>query len=1671
VDIFPGDFNADGLSDLLAATKNYTGNGIKYHTDFKLYKKTSASGTTFTPTSTYALENNFEVVGNFEIPSNYSFMITDFNGTGRDDVLTTRKSPVGGYKKLDLVRTYYPDATASSLSSTDFPFTGTFQIVHPNGNYIHLGDFNGDGRGDYLTMVSNASYYKAYISFDNSSARKEVLGISGTEWVQSDWMGVVDYDGDGKSEIMVVDESITKIYTFKNFGSTYITAEKIYEAGYPTKWHKIYLGDFNGDRKTDLMTRGTTTNSWETAISKGKGNGFQTSAFTFNTTVDLNGDYMLISDFDGDAKTDIVHWYNNTSTTSKLEMYYSRGNSFNPVTVYNYSTIHPVVGNTYRNVTLADHNGDGKTDMIARYYYQDPVKMLLFYKDSKNNMLEKVANGFNHLTHFQYKSLAEGGTFYTKGTSSSYPLTDIQPPLYAVSSITESNGVGTTNLTNFTYEKAKTHRKGRGFLGFEKTTLSAVDLNHKKVSEFQVNTNFYVNRPYKVTESVLTTSAVKTVLEYDNGFVNLTNGRYWLRPNAVKSGTFSSTPTKTTTFTYDSYGNVTTESVTVKDFNNASTIETSLTTNTYGTFCTWIPAKPTQTTVSMTRTGQPAFSKTITRTYSTTNGSMTSEKDFDGLYKAVLKNYLYDAFGNVTSVSTYANGVAPRTTTFSYDPKGRFVTTTNHPMGHTTTATYSAKWGKPTSQTAINGNTTTFAYDAFGRMTSTTTPEGNTVSYNYVWHITNNSIGNTSTRVYKVTTTAPGRPSVNEYFDVLGRSVKTETEGFGSGQWVVREKTFNEKGQLATSTAPYYSGGSGVVTTFAYDFYGRQTSAANSAGTTGTAYTLVSGQYKTTVTAPDGTTSSQTIDNAGKTVSATDNGGTLTYTYNSFGNQISVKMGTTTLVSMGYDEYGRQTSLNDVGAGLTTYDYNALGELVSQTDANGNTHTMSYDYLNRITSRTGPEGTTTYEYETTNNGKGLVKKVTGFNGYLQEYTYDQYNRMTQGKETVDATPYSTDYTYNAYGDVASVTWPSGYKINKAYNTKGYLTTIKNANNTITLFNAGGKNAYGQYTSYTLGNNVTTTKTYDAFGFPTNFTAGSKQNLSMSFNVQNGNLNSRTDNLISKVETFTYDNLHRLTGSTVSGQTAKTVAYASNGNINTKTDVGSYTYLGSKIHAVKEITNPNGTVPTGTQDVAFTPYHQPATITEGIHEATLNYGPDYERRKMVVKQNGSTTETRYYFGAYEKQVAGSTTTHLHYITCDAGLVAIVRKVGTTDNYHYVYTDHLGSITRVTNPSGTDWEQNFDAWGRERNPATWTYTSVPTPPSWLYRGYTGHEYLPQFRLVNMNGRVYDPVLGRMLSVDNYAHEGTQGMNRYAYAHNNPLKYVDIDGENPALVFFAFAAAILATSSQAAQGNIGGPLDFFGTFAFNMGVAYLAGAVGSGISSALAPGGSFGAGFTFTTTATSTGFVSGAAAGFGAGAFGGFVGGFGNSLLNGSGVNSALETGKKAGINGAIGGLISGGIGGGIDAARRGRNFWTGNIKLHDADPGYVASLGNEIFVGDYEDVGYTVANLSDYDAYYKPEDGVYGLSNKIPSGKMIFDPVDGIATSKYSDMVYKIPGKLQFRPSATIRHDGDILLSFGPLDRAALWAKQLSTPDYIYGWIGRSQIDDSWGTLFDLAKVIR
>lgn len=332
---------------------------------------------------------------------------------------------------------------------------------------------------------------------------------------------------------------------------------------------------------------------------------------------------------------------------------------------------------------------------------------------------------------------------------------------------------------------------------------------------------------------------------------------------------------------------------------------------------------------------------------------------------------------------------------------------------------------------------------------------------------------------------------------MLGRQVKTETEGF-QGQIVTQLNTYDARGNLYTATNPYKSGEVVMTTAHEYDTYNRISKIYNDGpfGATTFGYTYAGGKLTTITTTPSGTTSKVT-DATGQVTSATDNGGTLDYTYYSHGGLKSVNNGAAELTSNIYDAYGRQTTLTDLNAGITNYEYNALGQLASQTNANNKTHTMLYDLLGRNTSRTGPEGTTTYEYYPSGNAASTnrLKKVTGFAGNLEEYTYDPLGRLKTTKQTIDATTYTTTYGYNIHSDLTSILYPSGFGTNHSYDANGYPTTIKNSNNSVTIYTNTGMNGYGQNTAYSSGNAKSSTVSYN-YGIPTKFTTAGIQNLEL-----------------------------------------------------------------------------------------------------------------------------------------------------------------------------------------------------------------------------------------------------------------------------------------------------------------------------------------------------------------------------------------------------------------------------------------------------------------------------------------------------------------------------------------------------------------------------------------------
>ena len=162
------------------------------------------------------------------------------------------------------------------------------------------------------------------------------------------------------------------------------------------------------------------------------------------------------------------------------------------------------------------------------------------------------------------------------------------------------------------------------------------------------------------------------------------------------------------------------------------------------------------------------------------------------------------------------------------------------------------------------------------------------------------------------------------------------------------------------------------------------------------------------------------------------------------------------------------------------------------------------------------------------------------------------------------------------------------------------------------------------------------------------------------------------------------------------------------------------------------------------------------------------------------------KAKYYVGGiFEKEIVDAltdNTSEINYVYGGDGLAALFVKDNSGENLYYIHKDHLGSYQAVSDETGALKEElYFSPWGNRGGASTWSYPSQKND-GFYGRGFTGHEHSPEFNLINMNGRVYDPILGRFLSPDNYIQvpDYTQSLNRYSYCVNNPLIYTDPSGE---------------------------------------------------------------------------------------------------------------------------------------------------------------------------------------------------------------------------------------------------------------------------------------------------
>ncbi len=1413
-----GDFNGDGISDVIIAFMDNT-SGEAY---LEMYLGTGTGG--------FIRQNSVNVV----TPRFIDMIAVDYNNDGIDELLIEQEQPTIP-ETTNILKFYFSGYFLATDGGISFPEAPPLTMQYA--------DFYGDGKNEIIFQDA----YGIVKETMGGSVPKSAFGSIPVFTFQSNNNYNFDFNGNGKSDILSISGSNVMVYEYDKLTSQFVRICNDPMGNFNVN-NIIFPGDYNGDGKTDLLFFNKQTFTWQICYSTGKtltGAGFDwlhTSQVTgLATAVPNTAPYYYnysVTDVNGDGKSDIIAVHQNTSASgcptghisATLNVYLSKGEKNNYSTSFEtlsqqvcpeYQTaVFPTSGNQYFNpcvLFFGDFNGDGNTDILWRWSSNN-FQTYFINQDGKNNLVTSIVDGLNNYNHFNYSTLAKGDC-YTKGTNAVFPVNDIQAPIHVVKSMETPNNGTSTFITDYTYKNAKLHRQGLGFMGFEITT-NTEEGSYSKLKT--INTNnlqllsgfFYVlpasTEVYNVNNQLIKKSVyTNSYYTYNNGTNNISVFPYI---NSTVNYDYLTNTKNSQSNTYDINGNLSNSQIQYYNATavSAPVIEKITTTNTYYKIGTnaWLPNYLTNQSINKVRTGQSAETRYMKYSYDPNNCNLLTKITDPLMAKSVATTYTRNNnCGLVTSTLTSSSGLNYITNSFVYDSKYRFCTKTTNALSQFSTNTYEPAFGNVLSQTDVNGITITNTYDAFGRIKTTHTPEGN-INYTTGW--ASGSIPPT-TAVYFSNRTADNAPGVQTYYDVLGREVMTVTDGFS--QKIYTQKQYDINGAVKSVSNPYFQGGTLNWTNYTYDnICDRVSSSKYLALTTTYAY---SGET-TTITNPEGQASSKTIDAAGRLVSALDNGGATIYTYASSGNTKTISSGGAT-ITMGYDAYDRQNSLSDPNAGNSTYEYNAYGQLITQTDANGNVYKMTYDVLGRLKTKIcTTDGTYTYNYDTEANGIGKVASVIHTNGTSQQFKYDALGRNYQFIETISGNNFTTNYSFDSYGNITKIVYPGGYSVNQTYDNFGNLKEITQASDNKSIWKLDAMDNLSHITQYETANKtITTNKNYDAnYGLLSEIKTGNLFDYIYKFDASTGNLIVRIDNRRSLTEDFTYDNLNRLKTST----TGLTTNYFANGNIQNKSDVSASNYIYSSTHpnAVATINNSIGNISGLTQNITYNSFNKTSQITE---DATTNkllftYGVDQQRKIMKTYENNNLTATKYYTAGFEREIAGPKTTDWNYITGGDGLAAIYRVVNGAGTLYWVAKDHLGSIMGLYNQSGVMVEEySYDAWGRRRNPANWSYTIHQ--PTLITRGYTGHEHLDQFSLINMNGRLYDPVLGRMLSPDNFVQNATntQGFNRYSYCNNNPLKYTDPSGQSAegiargVIDFFTFPARILADANDWINNKING------------------------------------------------------------------------------------------------------------------------------------------------------------------------------------------------------------------------------------------------------------------------
>jgi RHS repeat-associated protein len=648
-------------------------------------------------------------------------------------------------------------------------------------------------------------------------------------------------------------------------------------------------------------------------------------------------------------------------------------------------------------------------------------------------------------------------------------------------------------------------------------------------------------------------------------------------------------------------------------------------------------------------------------------------------------------------------------------------------------------------------------------------------------------------------------------YDNLGRTVQTAIpcawSGVGTSCPYWTTNSYDLLGRVTQSQRPVDSLHPGTMQTTTYTYAGRTTTVTDPQGKQATTVTTVignlgrsednSGYYQGLTYDAFGSLLS-VVDSLGNTLFTADyDYGVGAFQRDATDADLDLSTASGQHRHFNYDALGEVISWTDAKGQSFSQSYDALSRPLVRTEPDlTTTWTWGTSAASHNVGKLQGVTANTYSESYTYDGTGRPSNRSITIPSDATYAYDlSYNGTTGFLDTLTY-PTST----------------SGYRLKLQYQYQnGVLQQISDSNAPSTVFwTANTTDVRGHITQETLGNGVITQRAFDAItGWVSSITSGPSTSPAALQNEgylydQVGNVTLHQSNNAGFSDNYYYDSLYRLEHSTLtaggSTTTNLSLTYFPNGNIKSRSDVAggaTWTY-GDPVH-LHAVTLAGSSANTYTYDyngnaitrngfsISWTSFNHPSTINSAGESVQFAYNQDHLRWSSIYSGPGGNETTYFIGGLVEKVVTTGVNDYRHYIYAGATRVAVVSRPstgGTTT--HYVREDAQGSIAGIENSDGSSLvKESFTAFGLRRNCCT---GSGPPTSGMLARinsvtrqGYTGQTALGSMGLNDMNGRIQDAVTGRFLSADPYVPDpsATQSYNRYSYVMNNPLTFVDPSG----------------------------------------------------------------------------------------------------------------------------------------------------------------------------------------------------------------------------------------------------------------------------------------------------